>query len=265
MKSPIKYFGGKNGFANKILEHMPENYKEMTYVEPFCGSAAILFHKEKSPVEIINDIDDNIYTLFKVIIDPEKYKEFKHKCDISIYSEKMYNDYKNSLKQDDLTDVDRAYKYFYCNRLSFNASGGLSISTVIRRNMSKSTSDFLSAIDNLDKIHNRLSSVIILNRDAIKLIEKWDKPGVIMYCDSPYANETRSSGRYVHDFTDEDQDKYLNTLINIKNAKMLISGYNCERYSILERNGYNRIDMTIKTQNTNQKGKSKVESLWFNY
>ena len=86
-----------------------------------------------------------------------------------------------------------------------------------------------------------------------------------MYCDSPYANETRSAGRYKHDFTDEDQNKYLKTLINVKNAKVLVSGYKCDRYQVLEENGYNRIDMEIKTQNNNRKGKSKIESLWMNY
>jgi hypothetical protein len=65
--------------------------------------------------------------------------------------------------------------------------------------------------------------------------------------------------------TDDDQDKYLNTLLNIKYAKVLVSGYNCDRYSVLENKGWKRVDMEIKTQNNNRKGKSKIESLWFNY
>jgi len=265
MNSIIKYFGGKNGFANKILDYFPSNYQNMNYIEPFCGSAAMLFHKIKSPVEIINDIDENIYSLFKVLIDENLFKEFKHKCDMSLFSEKMLLDYKKSLKEDELSEIDRAYKYFYINRLSFNSCGGISASTVIRRNMSKSVSDYLSSIDRLYEIHNRLSSVVILNRNALDVIKKYDKENTFMYCDSPYANEVRSSGRYKYDFTDKLQDEYLNLLINIKNANILISGYNCERYNILEKNGYKRIDMIIKTQNNNQEGKSKTESLWFNY
>ena len=53
MNSPIKYFGGKNGFANKIMEYFPLNYENMNYIEPFCGSAAMLFHKKISPIEIM--------------------------------------------------------------------------------------------------------------------------------------------------------------------------------------------------------------------
>jgi DNA adenine methylase len=265
MNSPIKYFGGKNAMSNKILEYFPKNYITLNYVEPFCGSAALLFHKEMSPIEIINDIDKNIYNLFKVLIDKDKFSEFKELCDLSLFSEDLNKEYKLSLKNDNLSEIDRAYKYFYVNRTSYNGFGGLSVSAVIRRNMSKSVSDYLSAIDGLYEIHNRLSKVIIHNTNAFDLIQKWDVDNTIIYCDSPYELSTRSSGKYPHDMTNENQDEYLNILANIKNAKLLISGYNCERYNILDKNGYNRVDIETKTQNTNRVGKTKVESLWFNY
>jgi len=265
MNSPIKYFGGKNGFANKIIEFFPKEYSKMDYLEPFCGSAALLFHKEISPIEMINDLDENIVSLFRVIIDANLFIEFKRLCDLTLYSEKLNKEFSKDLKNNNLSDIERAYKFFYINRSSYNGLGGFSYSSVIRRNMSKSVSDYLSSIDGLYEIHNRLSKVIIFQQDALTLISKYDKENVFMYCDSPYANETRSAGRYKHDFTDEDQNKYLKTLINVKNAKVLVSGYKCDRYQILEENGYNRIDMEIKTQNNNRKGKSKIESLWMNY
>lgn len=264
MRSPIKYFGGKNGFANKILDYFPNNYTQLDYVEPFCGSAAMLFHKEKSPIEVINDIDENIYSLFTVLIDKIKFEEFKNLCDLTPYSEQLNKEFSQDLKGK-LSTIERAYKFFYVNRSCYNGLGGFSNSSVIRRNMSKSVSDYLSAIDSLYEIHNRLSSVIVFNQDALQLIKKWDKPNVFMYCDSPYANETRSAGRYKHDFTDEMQDLYLKTILEVKDANLLISGYKCQRYEILEENGFKRIDMEIKTQNNNREGKSKIESLWMNY
>lgn len=264
MKSPIKYFGGKNGFANKILEYFPNNYEKMSYIEPFCGSAAMLFHKKRSQVEVINDLDNNIYSLFKVLIDKDLFIQFKDMCDITPYSEKLLKEFSQELKGD-ITIVERAYKFFYCNRVSYNGLGGFSSSGVVRRNMSKSVSDFLSAIDGLYDVHNRLSGVVVHNTDALRLIEKWDKENIFMYLDPPYALETRSSGGYKHDMTDDDQNKFLETLLSIKSAKALVSGYNCDRYSILVDNGWKRIDMEIKTQNNNRVGKSKIESLWFNY
>lgn len=265
MFSPIKYFGGKNGFANKILSYFPPEYQNMTYIEPFCGSAALLFHKEKSKVEIINDLDNNIYSLFKVLIDKDNFTKFKDMCDLTPYSEKLLNEFSKDIKKDNISLLERAYKFFYCNRVSYNGVGGFSSSGVVRRNMSKSVSDYLSAIDGLYDVHNRLSGVVVHNTDALKLIDKWDKENTFMYLDPPYALETRSSGGYKHDMTDEDQDNLLKKLISIKNAKVLVSGYNCDRYSILEKNGWSRIDMEIKTQNNNRVGKSKTESLWYNY
>jgi DNA adenine methylase len=265
MKSPIRYFGGKNGFSRKILEYFPEDYEKMTYIEPFCGSSALLFQKNKSDVEIINDIDHNIYSLFKVITNKTKFEKFKNVLDLTPFSEELLKEYKKDIKKSIEDPVERAYKYFYCNRCSFNSSGSLSISTHVRRNMSKSVSDYLSAIDKLPEVHSRLSNVVILNRDALKVIKKYDKPNVFIYCDSPYANETRSSGRYAFDFADKQQDDYLKVLIENKDAKLLISGYNCKRYSILEKSGFKRIDLEIKTQNNNLEGKSKIESLWMNY
>ena len=264
MRSCIRYFGGKGTFADKILEYFPKDYEKMTYLEPFFGSGALLFHKNRSNVEIINDLDDNIYSLFKVMIDKNLFEKFKNMCDLTPYSEKLLKEYTQSLKTE-LDIVERAYKYFYCNRVSYNGLGGFSASGVVRRNMSKSVSDYLSSIDGLYNTHDRLSGVVVHNTDALGLIQKWDKENTFIYSDSPYANETRSAGRYKHDMTNDDQDKYLNVLLNIKFAKILISGYNCDRYSVLENNGWKRIDMEIKTQNNNRKGKSKVESLWFNY
>ncbi|MCK9477069.1 MAG: DNA adenine methylase [Candidatus Muirbacterium halophilum] len=265
MKSIIKYYGGKNGMAKKIIEYFPNDYQSMNYVEPFCGSAALLFHKDKSPIEVINDLDKNIYSIFKVLIDPELFNIFKEKCDKTLYMEDIRKEYMIDLKNNDMDIVDRAYKYFYVNRTSYNGIGGFSSSPSIRRNMSKSVSDYLSTIDGLYDIHDRLSKVIIHNTDALKLIEKWDKPDTFMYLDSPYFHDTRTEARYKHDMSNEQQYEYLNLLISLKNAKVLVSGYKCDAYELLERNGFTRIDMEINTQNTKREPKTKIESLWFNY
>ena len=174
-------------------------------------------------------------------------------------------EFSKSLKNDELDIVQRAYKFFYCNRVCYNGFGGFSTTDVIRRNMAKSVSDYLSSIDGLYETHNRLSTVMIHNTNALDLIKKWDKPNTIMYLDPPYEKSTRSSGEYKHDMNDDDQDKFLDVCINVKKSNLIISGYKCERYEILEKNGFNRIDVEIKTQTTKREPKLKIESLWVNY
>ena len=265
IKSPIRYFGGKgNGLANIIISHFPDKYSDMNYLEPFGGSAAVLFNKEISPIEIYNDLEENVYSLFKVISDKKMFNEFKFKCDITPYSKKLLDEYTISLKGE-LDILERAYRFFIINRTAYNGVGGFSASIVIRRNMSKSVSDYLSSIDRLLESHQRMSKVIIHNVNAIDLIKKYDDPNWLFYLDPPYHHSTRTSARYKVDMENKQQQQFLETVINCKNAKIIISGYDCVEYDILVESGWKKVSFSVKTQNSNRKGKVKTETLWKNY
>lgn len=80
MNSVIKYFGGKNGMFNEILKYFPENGTYDTYIEPFGGSFAMGFHTPEeriAPIEIYNDLYNNVYSLFKVLSDEKLFEQFK--------------------------------------------------------------------------------------------------------------------------------------------------------------------------------------------
>lgn len=266
MNSVIRYFGGKgNGLSNRLISYFPDGYNNMNYLEPFGGSAAVLFQKEISPIEIYNDLEENVYSLFKVLIDEELFNKFKSMCDLTIYSKRLLDEYTLSLKEDELSLLDRAYKYFIVNRIAYNGVGGFSNSLVIRRNMSKSISDYLSTVDRLLEVHQRLSKVIVHNTDALELIKKHDEDNFMIYLDPPYHHSTRTSVRYKEDMSDDYQLEFLNTVLSCKKAKILISGYDCNEYDILVENGWNKISFDVKTQNSNIKGKVKIETIWFNY
>lgn len=67
MKNPkitYKQYGGKSSLAKWIVSHFPEH---KVYLEPFCGSCAVLFAKPKSFVEIVNDLDGRIINMFEQI------------------------------------------------------------------------------------------------------------------------------------------------------------------------------------------------------
>jgi len=262
---PIRYFGGKgNGLRNKIYTYFPNKTEYDTYIEVFGGGASVLLGKERFGVEIYNDLEKNVYSLFKVLADKNLFLKFKERCDISLYSRDLREEYRKDLKND-LDIVDRAYKYFYVNRTSVNGIGGFSVSTsCIRRNMSKSTSDFLSTIDGLYELHDRLSSVIIENKDGIELIKKYDRSNVFMYLDPPYHHDSRTSARYACDMNNEQQIIFLDTILKLKHTKILLSGYNCEEYNN-KLSKWDKIEMEIKTQDGNRMPKTKVEVLWKNY
>ena len=81
--------------------------------------------------------------------------------------------------------------------------------------MSKSTSDFLSAIDRLPELHQRLSKVLVLNTDGIKLIQKYKEfPNCLIYADPPYHHSTRTGARYKEDMDNNQQELFIESVLN---------------------------------------------------
>lgn len=263
--TPIKYFGGKSGMINTILEYFPLRETYDTYIEPFGGTYSLgLSLQHLPPIEIYNDLEQNVYSLYKTISNKEMFNEFKEKCDLVLYSEDIRKEFKEKLKIEELSIVDRAFYFFYVNRTSYNGIGGFSKNTYIRRNMSKSISDFLSSIDRLIDIHNRLSRVIITNTDGIELIKKYNQENVFIYADPPYEQSTRTSTRYNVDMDKDGHLQFLDSVINSK-SKILISGYDCEMYDVLTETGFEKIQFKVKTISGSFTPKTKIETLWKNY
>lgn len=272
MKSIIRYFGGKGTMAKHILNYFPTNGTYNTYIEPFGGSFSVaLSNPNVVPNEIYNDLDKNVYSLFMVLTDKDMFKRFQKMCDCSIYSEEVRRVFLKELKEDNFDStpkglVQRAFKFFYVNRTSRNGIGGFSVNLCVRRDMSKSCSDMLSAIEHLPQLHDRLSKVIVTNQDGIKLIKKYSQSeDTFIYADPPYHHSTRTETRYNVDMDDETQERFIDECINAK-CKILISGYDCEAYKRLEENGFTKVEFTVHTMSGDRKTKKdKVECLWMNY
>ena len=144
------------------------------------------------------------------------FERLKEKMDLTFYSEEIRQEFKNDLRGE-LSLEDRAYKYLFVNRSSFNGVGGSSTTMIVRRNMSKSCSDYLSMIDKLPEIHNRLSSVIIEHKDIMALLDKYDNEKTFMYLDPPYVRETRLSNQtYEVEMTDEEHIALCERLLTFK-------------------------------------------------
>jgi site-specific DNA-adenine methylase len=265
MNTPIKYFGGKSLCFKDIFKYFPNREEYNTYIEPFGGSFSLGLKMEvPAEVEIYNDLEQNVYSLYKVLSDPEMFQLFKSKCDLAMYNEDIRREFKELLKHEDITLVERAFYFFYTNRTSHNGIGGFSMATCIRRGMSKSTSDFLSAIDRLQELHDRMSKVIVTNMDGNKLIRRYDDPRVLCYCDPPYEQSTRTAARYKVDMDRDGHIEFLNTVIESK-SKIIISGYDCELYDKLTENGFSKIHFDVNTIGGDFKPKTKVETLWKNF
>lgn len=256
MQSPIKYYGGKTYMTDIIKDNFPSEFK--TYIEGFGGGASVLFSKEPSKIEIYNDLEENVYSLFKVLSDESLMKEMKSKLDLTPYSRQIREEFKLDLKKKDLSIVERAYKFFYVNRTSFNGVGGFSVTMLPRRNMMKNVSSYLSLIDGMETFHQRLSSAVIEHLDIFDLLSKYDYTDTFFYLDPPYVQSTRkSSQRYGVEMSDDDHKRFVEVCNSLR-GKVLISGYDNPIYEGLK--GFEKI--TFKSPNA---GSEATECLWRNY
>lgn len=261
MTKIIKYFGGKGSMVAEILKYLPPR---QMYIEPFGGSATVLF-AQSTPVEIYNDKYNNVHALFKTIQDPALFAAFRLRCELSPYSQELRREQKELLKQQDISILDRAFAYFYVNRTSHNGEGGFSANIAQRRGMAKCLSDFLSAVAGLTEYHERLRSVIIMNTDAVELIKKYgEDKTAFFYLDPPYHWSTRTEARYPCDMTDEGHNLLLAACLQAK-AQILISGYDCAAYDVLQQNGWHRVSFVVNTTDGAHAAKTKTETLWYNY
>lgn len=67
MNTVLKYPGSKWSTADWIISNFPTGYEKMTYLDPFFGSGAVFFNKNRSKIETINDLDESVVNLFRVI------------------------------------------------------------------------------------------------------------------------------------------------------------------------------------------------------
>ncbi|MGN0512718.1 MAG: DNA adenine methylase [Lachnospiraceae bacterium] len=85
MKSVLKYPGAKNRLAPWICKYIPAHD---VYLEPFAGSLAVLFHKERSHIETVNDLDGEITNFFQILRDNER--ELERLISLTPFSRREY-------------------------------------------------------------------------------------------------------------------------------------------------------------------------------
>lgn len=231
---------------NLILKYFPQH---RIYVEAFGGSAALLFSKRPSDVEVYNDIDSGLVNFFRVLQDKEKFEEFYRLINLTPFSRELFNEYRyNWNKEED--EVKRAWKWYAVACMSFGGRFGAGFGYGVSssgRGMALCNSKYLGRLESLPKFHERIMRVIIEHDDFRKILDRYDTPDTLFYLDPPYVLEVRRGTIYNNELDASDHEELVDKVMKLKGMAIL-SGYNNSIYTRLEENGWKRID-TQKTCN----------------
>ncbi len=275
MRGPISIFGGKHYMIKHLLQLIPPH---KTYVEVFGGGAKLLFAKEPSPIEVYNDIDSNLVNFFRVLKDDKAFEEFYKFCICTPYSREIFYECRKDIAAEP-DKVQRAWKFFVSAKMAFSgrhkSPSWSKCTTQSRRGMPSGVSSWISAIEGLQDVHNRLFRVLIEHQNFKKVILDADTKDTFYYLDPPYVQSVRKGkDRYPHELSDDEHQELVDILLDIK-GQVMLSGYINDIYKQLEDAGWDRKDYGTssfaagRTKQTGLKGdgsvketQKRMESIW---
>jgi DNA adenine methylase len=203
--------GGKSLLAKRIIERIPEH---ACYVEPFCGAAWVLFRKPESKVEVINDINREVATLYRCL--QWHLEEFIRYFKWVLVSRDEFERLKKALP-DTLSDIQRSTRFYYLQHLCF---GGKMLSPTFGYSMTRGPKLNLLRIEEyLSAAHLRLIRVYIECLPYADVIRRYDGPDTFFYIDPPYWDCEHHYGRGI--FSREDFAALAGQLGGIKGRFLL--------------------------------------------
>ena len=263
---PLKWHGGKTYLAPWIIAHMPPH---LHYVEPFAGGLAVLLAKEYEGVsEVVNDLDGHLMNFWRVLASEKTFADFVRIVEATPFSQEVFRNAEAIGDADNF--VERAVQFFVrCrqSRQGLRKDFATLSKNRTRRKMNEQVSSWLTAVEGLAEVHDRVKRVVMLNDDAVAIIKREDSPNTLFYLDPPYVHETRiTTHDYSQEMTEHDHACLLAALGDI-GGMFLLSGYQSAMYDdAATLNDWYRVEREIDCKASGAKGKPKrKECLWMNY
>jgi DNA adenine methylase len=256
MKTPITYYGGKQKLINMILPLIPAH---KLYCEPFVGGAAIYFAKDKSDIEVINDMNGHVINFYKVC--KNDFGILKYLINSTPHSRKVHREASFILKNaEHFSEVKRAWAFWVQTNMSFASKmfGGYGYAKASNQSAHIQKKKIIFT----KEIASRLDRTDIECNDAIKVINSRDTVDSFFYVDPPYYNS--DCGHYGGYTLDHYKD-LLKTLSEIK-GKFLLSSYPSEILAIFSKeNNWNTLTKESKVSVSQTNKKIKTEVMTSNY
>ena len=229
MNSILNYMGGKSLLTKKIIPLIPEH---TCYCEVFAGAAWLLFRKEESEVEIINDINSDLVTLYRVI--KHHLEEFIRYLKWLLVSRDEFARFKIE-RPETLTDIQRAVRFYYLIKNGY--AGRIEKPSFSIAVTKRSGFNLLRIEEELSAAHLRLCRVYIENKPYQEILTRYDRPGTFFYIDPPYWNCENYYGNGIFSRSDFDRlgemlkgvsGKFIMSINDVPEVRKLFKGFRIE-------------------------------------
>src|SRR5450759_4575525 len=230
MKSFLSYLGGKSLLAGKIVPKIPEH---TCYCEVFAGAAWMLFKKEPSKVEIINDINADLVTLYRVV--KNHLEEFIRYLKWILVARDEFERFAAE-NPETLTDIQRAVRFYYLIRCGY--ASRIPHPTISISALGRSGFNFVRLEEELSIVYFRLARVYVENKSYEQIITKYDKPSTFFYVDPPYYGYENCYGngmfcredfKKLRDLLAAVQGKFIMSINDVPEIRQLFDGFVVER------------------------------------
>jgi DNA adenine methylase len=176
LRIPFQSWGGSAHYAKRLAQRFPGHKR---YVEPFCGSAALFFHKERADEEILADLDTEVAFAHKYIRDltPARFEDLK-----KLRWKVTRTGFERARTIEPSSDAERFWRLAYGRLCTWGAKQNM-------RGFSTMHEGQTYPLDDLWKFHERLQGVKVLSQDWRKTIQQFDGPDTLFFVDPPYEKE----------------------------------------------------------------------------
>lgn len=259
----LRYHGAKFRLAKWVMQFFPEH---TCYVEPFGGAAGVLLQKPRSYAEVYNDLDRAVVNFFSVIRDPVTRARLIDAIVATPYARDEFD-----LAWTESEDpIEEARRLAIRAQMGFGSAGATKGSTGFRIDTKREygTAQQLWAMypAAIQAAGERLSGVLIENRDALTVLSQHDSPTTLHFIDPPYVLSTRAiqngnRGCYKHEMTDEDHVKLLKQIQQLE-GYVVLSGYTSNIYNDYL-SGWERYE-TLSRISAGRGTALRTECIWIN-
>ncbi|CPW83077.1 DNA adenine methylase [Mycobacteroides abscessus] len=253
-KPPMAYYGAKTSLAPRIVSLFGDHKR---YVEPFAGSLAVLLAKPPARHEVVNDLDYNLMTFWKVLRDSPE--ELARVCMLTPHSRMERNIAKHI--PSDSTDLERARLVW--SALVQGRTGTLANTGWRHARSSVDGRMLRSYVQRIETVAERVRDVSLECRPAVEVIEKYGSDeNTLLYCDPPYLGSTRRHN-YKVEMTSDAQHRELGEVLSGCRATVVLSGYHSPLYDELYGDWF-RVELPSRTSQGSLQRVERTEVLWSN-